>query len=48
MDVSPVASGRPFEPPAEPVSLMALLEKAQKILDAASGTKPQAPTDPAS
>lgn len=44
VDTAPVASGRPFEAPAEPVSLMSLLEKAQKILDAASGSKP--PTDP--
>jgi hypothetical protein len=40
VDVAPVASGRPFEAPTEPVSLMSLLDKAQKILDAASGTKP--------
>jgi predicted TIM-barrel fold metal-dependent hydrolase len=48
VDVSPRPSGRPFEPPAEPVSLMALLEKAQKILDAASGTKPDPQPDASS
>lgn len=41
VDVRPTPSGRPFDPPAEPVTLMALMEKAQKILEAASGTPTQ-------
>lgn len=44
VDVRPRPSGRPFDPPDEPVTLMALMEKAQKILEAASGTPSQTPT----
>jgi len=39
VDTSVRSSGRPFEAPEEPVTLMALLDKAAKILEAAGGKK---------
>jgi hypothetical protein len=43
VDLTIRSSGKPFEPPAEPLTIVTLLEKAAKLLEAASASPPATP-----